>query len=129
MSTELIIVLGYSIAIIIALALFKPKKEDKHPSTFIANDYDTLMSILDNTIQRELRHHYELIYKLQDIRIIYNIQEDLALIVKEIMASFSPNLLKQLEIYHSKDYVIKYVTRTVEIFLIEYTKKNKITAK
>ena len=122
----MVIVACYLIAIAFGIYLFRTKKEERFEPI---NDYETLMNILDETIQREIKHKHELDYKLKDIKVIYNFEEDLKEITTSILSALSPSVLKELEYYHPRDYIIKYVTRYVEIYLIEYTRKNKIRTK
>lgn len=122
-----IIILCYVIAIVVGVVFLRPKKEEKR---FVpSNDYDTLIQILDETIKREILHKNNLEYKLKDVRIIYNFQEDLEDITKRILSSFSSQFYEEMEYYHKRGYIIQYVSRNVQTFLLEYTKQNKIKTK
>ena len=129
MTTELwLIAVLYILTMISGLFFFREKKQapvKKAPT----NSYETLMSILDTTIQREITYKNKLDYKVKDVRIIYNFQEDLTELTKKVMLSLSSSYLEELEYYHSREYIIQYVTRYVEAFLIEYTRANKIKTK
>jgi hypothetical protein len=121
-----VIIVCYLISIAFGIYLFRTKKEEKFVPI---NDYETLISILDETIQKEIKYKHELHYKLKDIKVIYDFEEDLRDIATSILSALSPTVLKELEYYHPRDYIIKYVARYVEVFLIEYTRKNKIMTK
>jgi len=123
MDKNIIIILCYVIAV--AICLIFPRKKPAQPPS---NDYETLMGILDEGIKREIAFKQEE-YKLRDIRVIYDFEEDLTEIVKNILVSFSPEYMKELQYYHPKEYIIKYVTKHVKNFLIRYTKENKIKTK
>lgn len=126
MNTELaVIIICYAITILVGIYLFR-KDNTKPVIEKPIDDYDTLINILNLTIKTEIEYKYKLDYKLKDIRVIYDFKGDMEALTKKIMSSFSPTYLRQLEFYHSRDYIIKYVARNVEIFLIEYTRQNKI---
>jgi hypothetical protein len=129
MSTELMIIIAcYIIAITVAIVMFKSKKEE--PKVVVpSNEYSTLMEILDSIIQREIQYKVTLDYKVRDIRVIYNFQEDLKELTTKILSSLSEPFFQELDYYHSRKYIIQYVTRYVEAFLIEYTRQNKIKTK
>jgi cell shape-determining protein MreC len=129
MSTELMIIIAcYIIAVVVAIVLFKSKKEE--PKVVVpSNEYSTLMEILDSIIQREIQYKNTLDYKVKDIRVIYNFQEDLKELTTKILTSLSEPFFQELEYYHSREYIIRYVTRYVEAFLIQFTRQNKIKTK
>jgi hypothetical protein len=132
MTTQLIvIIIGYIIAMVFGLmmiSLTKPKKEE--PRVFApTNNYETLFAILDSIIQREVQYKTVLDYKIKDVRVIYNFEDDLKELTTKIVFSLSEPFFRELEYYHSREYIIKYVTRYVEAFLIEYTRQNKIKTK
>lgn len=129
MDTQILIVGLYTIAIVIALVIFLPKKTNNDTVQPPTNSFETLMLILQETIQREVKHHHVMVYKVRDVKVIYDFKEDLTTIVKGIMNSYSSTFLKELEFYYSRDYIIRYVTRIVEEYLIEYTNQNKIKTK
>jgi hypothetical protein len=91
--------------------------------------YTELMEILDQVIKKEFLFKYELCYKLKDVRVIYNFQGDLKELVDSILLSFGDEYLKELQYFHKREYIIRYVTRTVQLLLMEYTQKNKVKTK
>jgi hypothetical protein len=119
-----VIVACYLLTIIAGFVIFKPKKEVER---FIpSNSYQELIGILNATIQREIEHKYQLDYKVKDIKIIYNFQEDLTELTSRIMISLAPPFIEELAFYHDRKYIIQIVMRNVETFLMEYTRQNKI---
>lgn len=129
MTTELwLIAVLYILTMVCGAFFFREKKQEvvqQAPS----NDYDTLMGILDKTIHREITYKDKLDYKVKDTRIIYDFQEDMTEITKRIMFSLSTSFLDELQYYHPREYIIQYVTRYVEVYLIEFTRQNKIKTK
>lgn len=119
-ATQIVIIIGYVVAIVLGLRFLAQKKKEKP-----GNEYDVLMSILDIVIQRELKVKYE-DYKLRDVRVIYNFKEDLTEIVVTIRSGLSETFMNELMYYHPKDYINRYIVKNVEKFLIEYTQNNKI---
>jgi hypothetical protein len=92
-------------------------------------DLSDLMNTLNETIKREFTVRLKLNYELRDVKIIYDFQRDLHDLVNGTLTSFSPDFYNQLQYYYTREYIIQYVTKTIEIMLIEYTKNNKIKTK
>ncbi|MFN4245857.1 MAG: hypothetical protein ACK4F9_06925, partial [Brevinematia bacterium] len=68
-------------------------------------------------------------YKIKDVRVIYNFEDDLKELTLRIVSGISKELMGELLYYHPKDYILKYITRVVEYYLIDYTRKNKVKTK
>lgn len=92
-------------------------------------DYEVLMGILIQTIRTEFEHKYNLEYKIKNIKIFYKFEDELSKLVKSTMLAFSDEFLRQLEFYYNREYIIRYVTRSVETLLIEYSRKHGPKAK
>lgn len=114
----------YIFVMVFSFLIFR-KKEKNKPS----NDYETLMNILNSIIEREIKYKHELDYKIKDIRVIYNFEEDLKQLTLNIISGISKELMNELLYYHPKEYIFKYIARVVEYYLIEYTRKNKVKTK
>jgi hypothetical protein len=92
-------------------------------------DLVDLIDILNETIKREFLQKYKLNYELRDIKMIYDFQKDLHELVTDSLTAFSEDFMKQLEFYYDRTYIIKYVTKSIEIMLLEFTKEKKIKTK
>lgn len=132
MTTEMIVVvMCYVIAMVFAFIFLRPKK-DKQPvvqQPQVTESYEELLNILDLGIKSEITYKYKMDYKMKDIRIIYDFEQDLTEITTNVMQSFSQSFLLQLERYHNREFIIKYVSRQIQLFLLQYMKENKITTK
>lgn len=124
MEMYILIIVCYIISISAGLYYFRKPKRLPVPS----NDYATLMTILDESIKREIAFKYD-DYKIRDVKIIYDFEDDLSEVVKKIMASFSVEYLEELYYYHPRHYILSMITRQVTKFLIQYTQQNKIKTK
>ena len=108
----------------------KKKIKKTNPTNNITKySYNDLFDILDTIIRREIAYHNNYIYRLKETKIIYDMKKDLTEIVNNILRDINPDFLKQIEQYHSREYVIKYITRNVNAFLIEFTFKHKVNTK
>lgn len=91
--------------------------------------YETLMNILIDTIERELHQVYKLEYELRNLKMIPKFEEELERLTVRILNCFSIEFLNELEYYHTRQYIITFVTKNVETFLIEFTNNKKIKTK
>jgi flagellar basal body-associated protein FliL len=88
-----------------------------------------LMDMLTNTTQRAWLFKYKLEYELKDIRMFHDFQKEMTQLAHEVLESLSPDILEELEHYHTRDYIIKYVTKTIQISLMEFIREKKIKTK
>jgi hypothetical protein len=128
MQTAAFILGMYLIAMLFGTFLFNKNKKEQRQET-PANSYDELMAIVTSIMEREIKFKHDMDYKVKDVKVIYDFEEDLKEITKKIIAGISPELFKDLEYYHPRQYLITVITRNVQIFLIEYTRQNKISSK
>lgn len=88
-------------------------------------DYDSLITILEVSAQRQIADTYQ-DFKIRDVRSLKNFEEEWGNITKKTMASLSPHFLKQLEFYHPRRHIIKMVNDIAKKFMIEYIRENKM---
>ena len=89
-------------------------------------DYDTLMRIIDDSIDREFKVAYLLDLGLTDKVIIADFEKDLENLVKGVMSSFTVTLLDDVNYYHDRTYVITYITRVLKIKLMRLIREKKV---
>ena len=91
--------------------------------------YDEVFEVITETIKIVFKHKYEMEYKLKGIKMFYNFEEELRELTVEVMKSFSDDFIKKAEFYHTGDYITTYVTRSITVLLLEYSRANKIKTK
>lgn len=91
--------------------------------------YDNVMNILDEAIKREFTFKYKLFYEIRDIRILYNFEDDLKELVQNVIFSFGEEYMNELKFYFTQDYILTYVTKKMELILMDFTKERKIKTK
>lgn len=89
-------------------------------------DYDTLMRIIDESIEREFKVAYLLDLGLTDKVIITDFEKDLENLVKGVMSSFTMTFLDEVSYYHDRKYVITYITRVLKIKLMRFIRDRKV---
>ena len=89
-------------------------------------DYDTLMRIIDDSIDREFKVAYLLDLGLTDKVIIADFEKDLENLVKGVMSSFTVTFLDEVNYYHDRTYVITYITRVLKIKLMRLIREKKV---
>ena len=89
-------------------------------------DYNTLMRIIDDSIDREFKVAYLLDLGLTDKVIIADFEKDLENLVKGVMSSFTMTFLDEVEYYHDRKYVITYITRVLKIKLMKLIRDRKV---
>lgn len=126
----IVVVMCYVISMVFAFIFLRPTtKKQSVVQPQVTESYEELLNILDLTIKSEISYKYKMEYKMKDVRIIYNFQEDLTEITTNVLQTFSEQFMLQLERYHTREFIIKYVSREVQLFLIQYSKDNKISTK
>lgn len=127
MQTNLIIT-GYVLVLVVGILLLLPlfkkkeKKEQKKPNI----TYKKLMNILANTIERELSRKFQVEYSVKEIKWIDNYEEELKQIAQNVMGAFSPYFMEEMQYYHNRDYIYKMVVQSIQAFMINYIKENKL---
>lgn len=89
-------------------------------------DYDTLMRIIDESIDREFKVAYLLDLGLTDKVVVADFEKDLENLVKGVMSSFTMTFLDEVSYYHDQKYVITYVTRVLKIRLMRFIRERKV---
>ena len=92
-------------------------------------DYDTMMRIIDDSIEREFKIAYLLDLGLTDKVIISDFEGDLEKLVKGVMSSFTMTFLDEVSYYHDRKYVITYITRVLKIKLMHLIRERKVGIK
>lgn len=87
--------------------------------------YQELIKIVDNAIKQELFFATKLQFEFKDIKII-DFNRNLDQISNNIMTGLSDSVVEDITYYHSKNWLMEYIVRNVEIFLTEYIKSNPI---
>lgn len=107
-------------------------RSSKVEEVVIENDrltYDEIFEVITETIKVVFKHKYEMEYKLKDIKMFYNFEDEVRELTTEVIKAFSDDFIKKAEFYHTGDYITTYITRSVTVLLIEYTKANKVKTK
>jgi len=102
------------------------KNKKNTPTTNNIQDLDILMGIIEDTIKRVFLEKYKLEYELKDIRMIYDFEKDLSELVHKVVMSFNKPFMKSLEYYYTETYIIGYITKTIEMMLMEFIKEKKL---
>jgi len=121
------LILFLTTSLIIASSIFLYKiKHDLHINV---QDLDTLMNIIDTTIKRTFLEKYKLEYELRNMTMIKDFEKDLNQLTHAVIMSFNKPFMTNLEYYYSKEYIIGYVTKTIQIMLMEFIKEKKLKIK
>jgi hypothetical protein len=127
----------------IAMSLIFKKKIDGYKATIneqYANieklkknnlnlSHSDIMSIIDSTIETVWKDKYLLYYRLKEIKVIANMDNEIVTITAEIMHSFSNPFMNTCLNYFTLDFITSMVTRKVQMLLIDYTNTYKPNTK
>ena len=91
--------------------------------------YDDINVIIEGIITEIFTNKYLLYYKLKDVRVIPNMDEEITTITKEVINAFSNDLIHEISKFYSKDFLVMMITRKVQILLVDYTNNNKPNTK
>lgn len=88
-------------------------------------EFEKLNKIIDSIVEEVYTNKYLLYYRLREVKIIKHMDKEILDITSEIYESFSPTIVYNIKIYYGEEYFIKKLTRTVQMYLVEYTDKHK----
>lgn len=107
-------------------------KKNKHQEIInpIPNlGYKEIMEIVDATVDEIWKNKYFLYYRLKDIRVVANMDEEATSITKEVITSFTPEFLQSVKKYYTMEYFTRLITRKSQMLLVEYTNTYKPNTK
>lgn len=88
--------------------------------------YNDLMAILDATINRELYFWIQLNVNMKDVKII-DFTENVELLSRRIADGLSKEFMEDITYYHKQTWVMRYIVRTVKIYVTDYIRKHPIS--
>lgn len=87
--------------------------------------YTDLMAILDATINRELYFWIQLNVNMKDVKII-DFTETVETLSRRIADGLSVEFMDDITYYHKQTWVMRYIVRTVKIYVTDYIRKHPI---
>lgn len=91
--------------------------------------YNEVMSIVDATIDAVWKEKYLLYYRLKEITVIANMDEEITTITKEIINAFDKGFLNGILKYFTLEYFTQMITRKVQLLIVDYTNTYKPNTK
>lgn len=88
--------------------------------------YTDLMAILDSTINRELYFWLQLNVNMKDVKII-DFTETVETLSRKIAEGLSAEFMDDLTYYHKQTWIMRYIVRTVKIYVTDYIRKHPIS--
>lgn len=116
--------------VLIATSYLQQRNElQNKPQKDLQLTYNEVNEIIEGIIMEIFTNKYLLYYKLKDIRIIPNMDQEITNITKEIINAFSDTFIHACHSYYSNDFLVMMITRKVQILLVDYTNNNKPNTK
>lgn len=94
---------------------------DKKPNI----DFKTLMDVIDDIIDTTFKFRVELDFSKRESGYIFNYESELSSLVSDIMNYVSIDLFKGAEYYTTREFIISYITKQCELFLLDNIKLSK----
>lgn len=119
-------------AYIPVIILVSKQKTDKHTESkydYFGLSYDEINEIIEGIISEIFTNKYLLYYKLKEITVIPNMDQEITTITKEVINAFSDPLIHEIGRFYSKDFLVMMITRKVQLLLVDYTNNNKPNTK
>lgn len=88
-------------------------------------EFRTIMDILDDIIDTSLKFKLELDFTKRESGFIFNYETELSSIVSDILNYISVDIFKEAEYYTTREFIISYITKNCELFLLENIKISK----
>lgn len=98
-------------------------------STAVSLSFKECNEIIEYITDDIWKNKYYISYRLRDVSIISQMDNEIAEFVKEVIGSISNNVMSECLKYYSYDYLIKKITRTGQMLFIEYTNTHKPNTK
>lgn len=91
---------------------------------------EELLNILNFTIEKEILFRLKIELELKrSTRVITKFNEELNGLSKNVLNALSLEYLSELNYYYKTDYILKYIVKTIQLYLIKYMDDNKINTK
>lgn len=87
--------------------------------------FDEVNDTIETIVSEVFNNKYLINYKLRDIRILKDMQEEVTKITLDVMSAFDQKFLTQAHRFYTKEYLVQMVTRRVTMLIILYTKEYK----
>ena len=108
----------------------KAEKQEELPKEEVVRTptipYSELKDILDTTINRELYFWLQLTVNMKDVKII-DFAETVETLSRRISGALSKNFMSDLSYYHDETWIMRYIVRTVKIYVTDYIRKHPIS--
>ena len=103
------------------------------PSTVMPDNihlsFEECNTIIDNVVDDIWKNKYFLSYRLRDLTIIPNMDNEITEFTKEVLNSISDRVKVETMRYYSHDYMITRITRQAQMLFVDYIDKFKPSTK
>jgi hypothetical protein len=97
---------------------------------FAPRSLEELLNILNFTIEKEIMFRLRIELELKrSTRMITKFNDELSTLSKNVVNALSQDYYDELSYYYKTDYVLRYIVKTIQLYLIKYMDDNKITTK
>ena len=87
--------------------------------------FEDVNEVLETVLMDIWSNKYLLYYRLRDIIVIPNMDEEARLITKDVMDALSPEFINYASRYYNTDHITRMIVRKAQVLLIEYLDKHK----
>ena len=87
--------------------------------------FDDVNDTIETVVSEVYNNKYLINYKLKDIRILSNMQDEVTRITLDVMSAFDQRFLNQAYRYYTREYLVQMITRRATMLIILYTKEHK----
>ena len=135
-ATAVIIVCSVTAIVFGAINLFSNRRLQKQLSRMSTTQdngphlsYEQCNTILENVIDDIWKNKYFLDYRLREVSIIPNMDQEITLFTKEVLASISDRVMLDLLRFYSHDYIVAKILRKSQMLFVDYTNTFKPNTK
>lgn len=87
--------------------------------------FDDVNDTIETVVSEVYNNKYLINYKLRDVRILKDMQEEVTKITMDVMNAFDQRFLNQAYRFYTREYLVQMVTRRVTMLILLYTKEYK----
>lgn len=120
-----VFVIGIYVVLWKFISTINKKNTTIPPQQPLTTSFDECNDIINTVINEVYTNKYLLYYTIKEITMIPKMDEEIKKITTEVYSSFSETMLTSILQYYSKEYLIKLITRRVQLLLVDYIDKHK----
>ena len=109
------------------LALLEDRLSRKQEYKNVLRSSDELIEMLSGLIDTHVSLKLQITYKVKlNTNVIRDMDGELRDLSEKVFSSLAEPFLRELRYYYTNEYIANYITKSIEVRLIDFMKKNSV---